>query len=166
MEDVTRLAEHLDAPDDGHDLLGGLDLDRHALPYLLRRAHSRAEALFVDLMCVDDLTPRQITLLTVSAQHPDATMSELAEAAAIDLNTASALIRKLLDNDLLERRRSPTDGRAWLISVTEAGADVLRQVLPHNRELRDAILAPLPPEYRPLFVKCLRMMLDIEPPTR
>ncbi|WP_051898475.1 MarR family winged helix-turn-helix transcriptional regulator [Sciscionella sediminilitoris] len=146
------------------DAARGLDLDQQALPYLLRRAHSRAEALFVDIMCVDELTPRQITLLTVSAQHPGATMSELAEVAAIDLNTTSALVRKLLGKGLLERRHCPTDARARPIHITENGTDVLRRVLPHNGELIEAILAPLPPEYRPLFVKCLRLMLGIDPP--
>jgi len=150
------------APASAVDPFAGFDLEQRALPYLLRRAHARAEALFVDLMCVDGLTPRQITVLTVSAQHPGAPMSAIADEAAVDLNTASDLIRRLLAKGLLERRRSTRDGRAWLIYITAAGEDVLRRVLPNNEALTEAIMEPLPPEYRPLFLKCMRLMLGID----
>jgi DNA-binding MarR family transcriptional regulator len=147
----------------GHEpLFSDFDLAQQALPFLLRRAHARAESLFLDIMCVDDLTPRQITILTISSQNPGATMSQLGELAATDPNTASTLVRRLLQKGLLRRRRSPSDGRAFLIEITAAGEEVLSRVLPHNAELIDAILAPLPVEYRPLFVKSLRLMIGIE----
>lgn len=145
-------------------IVAGFDLRQQALPYLLRRAHARAEALFVEIMCIDDLTPRQLTILLACAQSPGVTVSELAEEVAVDLNTTSQLVRRLIDKRLMERRRSPRDGRAWAVHVTAAGQDVLNQVLPHNQELIEEIMRPLPPEYRPLFVKCLRLMLGLDHP--
>ena len=145
-------------------MVAGFDLQQQALPYLLRRAHARAEALFVEIMCIDDLTPRQITILLTCAQSPGMTVSGLADAVAVDLNTTSQLVRRLIDKRLLERRRSPRDRRAWAVHLTAQGHDVLARVLPHNQELLDEIMRPLPPEYRPLFVKCLRLMLGLEAP--
>lgn len=154
-------------PDDRVPLqpsVAGFDIRQQALPYLLRRAHARAEALFVEIMCIDDLTPRQITILLACAQTPGVTVSELADEVAVDLNTTSQLVRRLIDKGLLERRRSSRDGRAWAVHITATGQDVLSRVLPHNQELIEEIMRPLPPEYRPLFVKCLRLMLDLEQP--
>jgi MarR family transcriptional regulator, temperature-dependent positive regulator of motility len=135
-----------------------------ATSHLLRRAHARAEGLFQEIMEAGDLTPRQMAVLTAIYQRPGATVAELAEAIAVDRNTLGEMLARMIDRGLVERRPSPDDGRAWSISLSAAGCDVLRRVLPHNDDLQAAILEPLPPEYRPLFVKCLRLMAGVESP--
>lgn len=145
------------------DVLETFDLTQDALPYLLRRAYARAESLFMEIMCVDDMTPRQITLLTASHQRPGATLSELADVSAVDINTTSQVVKRLIAKGLLERRRSERDRRAYLIYVTSAGEDALRLVLPNNERLADEILEPLPADYRPMFMRCLRLLAGLDP---
>lgn len=137
-------------------------MEREALPYLLRRLYARSEALFAQEMVPDGLTPRQFTLLVASYKRPGGTVSELAGDIAVDVNTTSAMVRRTIEKGLLERRRSEQDQRAWLVDVTPAGAELIRQALPGNDRLSAAIMEPLPPEYRPLFIKSLRLMLGLE----
>lgn len=130
--------------------------------HLLRRAHFRAEALFQEIMQAGDLTPRQMAVLCAAYQRPGSTLAELSDAIAVDRNTLAGMLPRLIERGLIERRRSADDARAWSIFIRPAGNEVLRQVVPNNVALQAAILGPLPPEYRPLFIKCLRLMNSLE----
>lgn len=145
-------------------LLADFDLTR-SVTHLLRRAHSRGDDLFAEIMCSGDLTPRQLALLLASYQHPGGTLAELGAAIAVDRSTVAEMVSRMVDGGLLERKASEHDGRAWSIHITEQGIKVLREVMPNNERLMEAVLAPLPYEYRPLFVKCLRLMVGVEQPS-
>jgi DNA-binding MarR family transcriptional regulator len=133
-----------------------------SVPHLLRRAHSRGDDLFAEVMCSGDLTPRQMALLIASYQNPGATVVELGSAIAVDRSTVAEMISRLIENGLLRRERSDRDRRAWSIYIESVGVEVLRAVLPRHELLMEAVLAPLPLEYRPMFVKCLRLMAGLE----
>lgn len=131
--------------------------------HLLRRAHFRAEALFeTEIGQAFGITPRQKALLISAYQHPGATVNELAERIALDRVSAAEMLSRLVQRGLLRRDRSTRDGRAWAVSITDEGIALLEEVMPHDAEVEKAVLAPLPPEYRPLFVKCLRLMTSVE----
>ncbi|WP_033290667.1 MarR family winged helix-turn-helix transcriptional regulator [Amycolatopsis jejuensis] len=147
----------------GDPALEKFDLTRDALPYLLRRAYARAESFFMEIMSVDDLTPRQITLLAASRQCPGGTLSDLAEIGAVDLNTTSQVVKRLIEKGLLHRRRSDHDRRAYLIELTPEGDAIMQRILPGNERLTDKILAPLPPGDRAAFLRNLRLMAGLEP---
>jgi DNA-binding MarR family transcriptional regulator len=130
--------------------------------HLLRRAHFRAEGLFQEIMQAGDITPRQMAALCAAYQRPGATVAELADSIAVDRNTLAAMLPRMIERGLIERRRSADDARAWSIVITDAGTDLLRRVVPNNVRLQAEILRPLPPEYQPLFIKCLRLMSSLE----
>lgn len=144
-----------------NELLDQFDLTA-SVTHLLRRAHSRGDDLFEEIMCSGDLTPRQMALLVASYQNPGATLVELGSAIAVDRNTVAEMIARLVDSGLLRRERSASDRRAWSVYITDAGVDILRVVLPRNERLMETVLEPLPLEYRPLFVKCLRLMAGLD----
>ncbi|MHB1808740.1 MAG: MarR family winged helix-turn-helix transcriptional regulator [Solirubrobacteraceae bacterium] len=146
------------------DLLERFDLT-NSVTHLLRRAHTRADALFDEVMCTGELTPRQTALLVASHQHPGATMAALAAEISVDRNTLAEMVRRLIDRGLLERRPSEQDRRAWSVHSTPAGDALLRAILPNNARLMKEVMRPLPPEYRMLFLKCLRLMVGVEPPS-
>ncbi|VCU71158.1 HTH-type transcriptional repressor NicR [Pigmentiphaga humi] len=134
--------------------------------HLLRRAHFRAEGLFMQAFHDEDLTPRQKALLITVCKHPGATQNQLAEDIALDRNSLADMIGRLVRKGYLKRRRAPADKRAYSVTITPAGVDVLERVLPRDKEVEDAIIGILPPEYRALFVKCLKLMAGVasEPP--
>lgn len=144
-----------------NELLDHFDLTS-SVTHLLRRAYSRGDDLFAEVMCSGDLTPRQMALLVASYQNPGATVVELGTAIAVDRNTVAEMIARLVETGLLRRERSARDRRAWSVYITNDGVDILREVLPRNDRLMETVLAPLPLEYRPLFVKCLRLMAGLD----
>jgi DNA-binding MarR family transcriptional regulator len=161
MRDQTRPATTTEQQ--GEDqLLEHFDLTS-SVSHLLRRAHVRAEDLFDEVMRPPGLTSRQTALLVAAFQNPGATIAELAEAIDVDRNTAAEMISRLIKRGLLSKRRSDTDARAWSVLISPAAVEILRDVLPRNEELMRRILEPLPEEYRPLFVKSLRLMAGLEP---
>lgn len=132
--------------------------------HLLRRAHFRAESLFAAGLGEFGLTPRQKALLVAAYQHPGSTIHSLAEIIALDRQSTAEMAHRLVDRGLLSRRRSEQDARAYAMFITAEGVDLLRQVMPVDHEVEEKILAPLPAEFRPLFTKCLKMMLELDPP--
>lgn len=148
--------------DDHIRLLDSFDLEE-SIAFLLRRAHARAEALFDDIMKTGHVTPRQTALLLAGYQHPGSTVAELADLIAVDRNTAAEMVARLAARGLLRRERSATDRRAWAVFPTDAAVRLLSEVLPRNARLMQDILAPLPLELQPLFVKCLKLMVAHEP---
>ena len=134
------------------------------ISHLLRRAHFRAESLFAVELGEWGITPRQKALLVAAHQHPGSTIHSLAEVIALDRQSTAEMAHRLVDRGLLERRRSDQDGRAYAMFITPSGTDLLLQVMPVDREVEKKILEPLPEEFRPLFAKCLKMMLALDPP--
>ena len=102
-------------------LLDGFDLTK-SVTHLLRRAHSRGDDLFADIMCSGDLTPRQMALLLASYQNPGATVVELGAATAVDRNTVAEMISRVVEGGLLRRERSARDRRAWSVYITFEGS--------------------------------------------
>lgn len=65
------------------------------------------------------------------------TPSELASAESVQRPTATRIIGRLEELDLVERAPDPEDGRCSLISITQGGRALLRQL----RERKEAYLA-------------------------
>jgi len=152
----------------GHESRAGASsaLDRFVLTdivsHLLRRAHFRAEEIFNEELGSSGLTPRQKALLVTAYQNPGANQNALAEKIAIDRNSFAEMLARMVARGYIRRERSPDDGRAYQITITDKGLRVLEQVLPGDAVVEKRVMEPLPPELRPLFVKCLRIMVGLE----
>ena len=144
-------------------LLEGFELPG-VVSHLLRRAHFRAEDIFVEQASDVGLTPRQKALLITAYQRPGASQSEIAERIAVDPNTVAEMVSRMVGAGLLRRHRAPNDARANQLFATRAGVDALIRLMPLDRRVEELVIAPLPPEYRPLFAKCLRLMLGLDAP--
>lgn len=131
--------------------------------HLLRRAHFRAEALFMETFPDEDLTPRQKALLITVCKHPGATQNQLADFIALDRNSLAEMVNRMVRKGYLQRRRAEGDGRAYAVHITQSGLALLQRVLPRDREVEDAIIAVLPEEYRALFMKCLKLVAGVTP---
>lgn len=66
-------------------------------------------------------------------------ITDLAEREAITQPSMTGLVSRLERQGLVERRNDPSDGRIVLVSITEAGRDVLRR----RRAARVAFLSQL-----------------------
>jgi DNA-binding MarR family transcriptional regulator len=126
--------------------------------HLLRRCHQRSEELFTLAVGSDGPTRQQIAVLVTVCQHPEASQAELATRTGIDKNTLTQLIGRLIERGLIERRRAERDGRSNSITATPAALRMLGELMPRVRRVQDEILAPIPPELRPGFLYCLRLI--------
>ena len=130
--------------------------------HLLRRAHFRAEEIFNQELGSSGLTPRQKALLITAYQNPGANQNELAEKIAIDRNSFAEMLARLVARGYVRRGRSRDDGRAYEINITAKGIGAAEDVLPGDALVEKRIMEPLPEELRPLFVKCLKIMVGLE----
>lgn len=130
----------------------------HHLPHLLRRAHFESDAVFVQVYG-DAVTSRQLALLAVVARLPGASQSQVALEIGLDLNTCSDLVARTVAKGLLQRERSPTDGRVFALYLTEAGRSVAEDGVRRAAQYEDALAQRLSAEEREALVALLRKLI-------
>jgi DNA-binding MarR family transcriptional regulator len=145
-----------------HALIAQFELT-DVVSHLLRRAHFRAEALFMETFQDEDLTPRQKALLITVCKYPGATQNQLGDYIALDRNSLADMVNRMVRKGYLRRKRAVGDGRAYAVHITQSGFDLLQRVLPRDKEVEDGIIAVLPEEYRALFMKCLKLVAGVTP---
>jgi MarR family transcriptional regulator, transcriptional regulator for hemolysin len=92
---------------------------------LSQAAHALTTELTAELAGLG-ITPRSHYVLA-RALESEQTQIRLAERCALDKTTMVVTMDELERAGLAERRPSPTDRRARIIAVTEAGADIVRR---------------------------------------
>ncbi|MGO8918389.1 MAG: MarR family winged helix-turn-helix transcriptional regulator [Stellaceae bacterium] len=142
------------------------DLNRFKLidapGHLLRRNHQRSYEIFARLVG-DDVTRQQIALLIALQQNPGASQNQLVAATGFDKSTLKEMLGRMVTSGWVARARDPEDGRAWTMRITTAGRALLEERFPSVAQAQTEILAPLPAELRPVFIRCLRILLGLEP---
>lgn len=128
--------------------------------HLLRRAHFMAEELFSQEFCDESLTPRQKAALIIVYQHPGLNQNALADRLFMDRNTVAEMVKRLVGAELLNRLAAEDDQRAYRLFLGAAGAELLNRVMPRDALVEQRVLERLPQEYRPLFVKCLHLLVE------
>jgi MarR family transcriptional regulator, transcriptional regulator for hemolysin len=99
-------------------------------------------------------TPRQICVLgkALGAELPQ---SRLGELAGLDKTTMVVTMDELERAGLAERRPSPDDRRARIVTVTPKGEQLLRKGQRLVDEANKDILSVLPDADREVFVRCM-----------
>ncbi len=123
--------------------------------YLIRRCQQIAVALFLEACAPFDLTPMQYALLKAAEAEPGLDQITLAGLVALDRSNAARLCAGLEARGLLQRAADPLDRRARRISLSPAGAALLRQAEPAVAAVQQALLAPLAEAERAPFVAAL-----------
>ena len=77
------------------------------------------------------MTPNQFGVQSVIGAFGPLTPTELAVRLGMAQPTVSAWIKRLTEEGQIERRPHPTDGRSYLLEVTDAGRTALRAAFPH-----------------------------------
>jgi len=109
----------------------GLDPERSALAHeiweLNLRVHDQAMRLFGPSEVPLDLTVQQLRVLNLVAAEPGLTSQDLAHGLAVSAPTASGLVDRLVEKDILERRRDPGDRRLRRLYLTELGEQAAQE---------------------------------------
>jgi DNA-binding MarR family transcriptional regulator len=112
-----------------------------------------------------DLTASQMSALTTIEKHGELRLGELTSLEQIGKSTMTRLVAKLADTGYVQRRVDPSDGRGFLVSLTDHGAAALstaasrqrvyltRQLDALNAADREVLLAAAPVLEQLLAVK-------------
>ena len=105
------------------------------------------------------ITPRSHCVL-VHALESDQTQIELATRCALDKTTMVVTVDELEKAGLAERRPSPTDRRARIISVTPKGEEFVAAANTIVEETYADVLAALPEDERAPFLSALSRLVE------
>jgi DNA-binding MarR family transcriptional regulator len=75
-----------------------------------------------------DLSPTLAAALGTIDRHGPLTPSELAEIERVQRPTATRIVGRLDELELIQRTTDPQDGRSFLITASPAGRRLLRQL--------------------------------------
>jgi DNA-binding MarR family transcriptional regulator len=84
-----------------------------------------------------DLSPSQAAALSTIDCHGPLTPSELASLEHVQRPTATRIVARLEQEELVERAADPTDGRSFIVTVAPEGRALLRRL----RTRKNAYLA-------------------------
>jgi MarR family transcriptional repressor of emrRAB len=106
---------------------------------------------------------RLLIRLIVAAQigpHEGLSPSDLSDFLGVSRNTISALLSGLEEQGLIERRLHPTDRRQFLIRISPAGQDLVRQRAPQFAALVGSLFDVLSPEEQQTLLALLTRLSE------
>lgn len=123
--------------------------------HMFHRAGQVADELFAAEMAGSELTPRQFAVLSMLAEHPNASQTEIVNHTGIDRSTLADIVKRLVDRGLLARRRSKFDARAYSVRLTAAGTSALAATAPIVARVEERLLYAVAPSQRAEFAQAL-----------
>lgn len=137
---------------DFHDQIG----------HLLRRAYQRHVAIFQDAIPDFDLTAVQFVALCAVKEKQGCSLTDIVKATAIDQATIRGVVDRLKARKLIAVSPDPEDGRKVLIRTTDSGLALIKQTVPHARDVTERTYGSLNPGERIAVQYLLRKMMDLE----
>jgi DNA-binding MarR family transcriptional regulator len=110
---------------------------------MLHRASQAADELFASETSGADLTPRQFAVLAALEVLESASQTQIVDATGIDRSTLADIVKRLVKRGLLNRRRSRSDARAYVVRLTPEGRSVLIATKPAARRVEERLLQQL-----------------------
>jgi DNA-binding MarR family transcriptional regulator len=92
------------------------------------------------------LTPSQLSTLSAVGQRGPVRLGDLAASERIAPSTLTRLVNVLEDLGYVRREAAPGDARAYLVTVTDRGVQVLERIRQEATSLLSDILLTLPPD--------------------
>jgi len=129
--------------------------------YLFRRMQQIAVAIFMEECRAFDLTPVQYAALVAIQTHPEIDATRLSAVIAFDRSTLGSVIERLQAKGLIERAPSVEDRRVKLLTITKAGAALLRDIMPSVERAQARMLQPLKVADRKTLMTLLSQLVDL-----
>ncbi|WP_063515512.1 MarR family winged helix-turn-helix transcriptional regulator [Schleiferilactobacillus harbinensis] len=103
-------------------------------------------------LAVENITSQQWAVLAQIATAPEPlTAAAIGTILDMDRPTATAIVHRLQKKELVASRRSPVDGRAYVLSLTPAGQIAFQRCATIAEQTLHSVLQPLTaPEQRQL----------------
>ena len=130
--------------------------------YLLRRAYQRHLAIFQANSCDSQLTSVQFATLCALQDHGPQSQRALVESTGVDQATIRGIVERLATRGLIALSKDGQDARKVVISLTQAGQELLERMIPCARQITELTLGKLNPAERMALIHTLRQMRDTD----
>lgn len=133
----------------------------HLLQTAAHRLKTRADR---DSQGVAGVTAAQAAVMFVIARERATTQRRVAEQLKLNESAVTGMVGRLMEAGFVSRAPSPTDGRAWTVTLTPAGEAALDRFRVNLEALNADITAALGGEAEVArFADGLRAILEIAP---
>jgi DNA-binding MarR family transcriptional regulator len=129
--------------------------------YLFRRMQQIAVSVFVEECRDHGLTPVQYAALVAIHTHPGIDATRLSAVIAFDRSTLGSVIERLEVKSYVERKPAREDRRVKLLTITKAGARLLREIAPAVARAQARMLQPLKPADRKTLLALMTQLVDL-----
>ncbi|KAB2900735.1 MAG: MarR family transcriptional regulator [Burkholderiaceae bacterium] len=119
---------------------------QQATGHLVRRAHQRSVAIFMEEMAAFDVTPVQFAILVALLDRPGEDQVTLAARVALDAATSGSVIGRLEARGWVRREPDTRDRRRKLLWITPDGERAALQMLDAAPRVQERLVAPLSAE--------------------
>lgn len=134
-----------------------------ALVSIVRRANDPRGNKTINRAAGTDIERASAVMLARVEEHEPARLSVLAEAAGVDVSTASRQVARLVDEGYVTRDPDPDDGRASAHRLTPAGRELRHRLAEAQRAWFEAVLAPFDEDERRALAELLgRFVAEVE----
>jgi MarR family transcriptional regulator, lower aerobic nicotinate degradation pathway regulator len=133
-------------------------LENH-VGFLLRRAHQRHVALFLEMATEHGLTPTQFSALNKTVELGKVTQNLLGRLVAMDPATIQGVVRRLTARGLIARTTDPMDRRTAVLAATDAGVALIGCAVKTACRSHAAALASLNQDEQATFLSLLHKMV-------
>ena len=123
--------------------------------HLLHRASQRADGLFARQVASVELTPRQFAVLEAVASQSGLSQTDIMAATGIDRSSTAELVRRLVSNGCLQRRRTRRTHASTRYASRPEAAKLLAIGASATRAAEDALLMPVAPNQQARFLETL-----------
>jgi len=132
-----------------------------ALEHALFRVGRTVAGLKVAAYAADSPVDRAgVAMLSRLNDHGGIRLSDLAAALGLDVSTVSRQVRHLEEAGLVHRADDPEDRRAYRLSITDKGRDLLDQLRSARREMLCAALRDWSDDDRDRLTDLLTRLAD------
>ncbi|GAA2571047.1 MULTISPECIES: MarR family winged helix-turn-helix transcriptional regulator [Streptomyces] len=129
--------------------------------HLIRRAEQVHTALWYRHVS-REITSQQFAVLNALSRDPGIDQRTLARLTSLDRSTVNHMVRRLTDQGHVTQVRDEEDRRRTLLSLTEAGADLLDSLIGPAERINEQLLSALPGNERQQAVAILHTIASMD----
>jgi len=89
------------------------------------------------------ITPAQFDVLQVLFFNGEKRMSDISRWLGITKSTTTGLVKRLIDADLVERKRSDKDRRSFIIDISDSGRTLIENVIDRRVEYLKSVMTEI-----------------------
>ncbi len=131
--------------------------------HLLRRAHQRNVATFLETTAAFKITPLQFAVLKALEELGPSTQRSISSYIAMEPSNIHPMLHRMTAGDLVTMVPDPEDKRRSIISMTDEGRGLLERIRPLEEESNELLLQVLNEEQKKQFLELLNIVVGEEP---